>query len=588
MVTIADLINSTECSFSEECSLVVSPDMSVRDVHDKMEDSRTDFVGIELEENKPAAVVSRKELLDGLLSRIDRAGEKLDGLKKQFDADISDQLELVQQNTRAIVEAEKNRLESAIDYMTEGLVIVGIDSRVNKCNPSAKKLFALDGKESDEEFSEALDDYGFRGLLAENIQNSVDSWGIFKMKSPSGAVIQIRWTEMVDECGDVTGTLVMLRDVTDELAGEKAKTEFIAAITHELRTPLTIIQNSVSNILAGVTGKISNKLRSYLETIESDCKRFGILVSDLLDISKIEAGNMALNRQVMHLGHSIGRIIEHHQQTANEKNLNIHWDPDAYISPVYADCKLIDQVLGNLISNAVKFSETGGTVKISSCEEDKKIVTVVEDTGPGISEIQQRHIFNKFHQVGRQAGAGYKGMGLGLAICKGVIEMHGGSIGVESIEGRGSKFYFALPKINPSLVLNKHLETLAEITAKDAEEFALMVLMFDAENQQDENCRKLIGTSIKELLDESKKFLTDKRDLALEVNDSEVVFAVSNARKRRVKTVKDEIIKFVRNLKNNSFGDINISPMIGTGIYPVDSSEIIEIEKLARQKAERI
>ncbi len=585
MVTIADLISGTSSNCQEKCDLVVNSEMPVRDVLAWMEESGDRYVGIELKSNEVPVVLSKKDLLDGLLREVDRAGEELAGLHKQIGEEMSVQLDLVRQNTRSMADVEKNKLQVAIDYMTEGLVIIDNDSNVSKCNPAARKFFALNANDSIDMFSEVFDDYGFREMFSESVSHTVDNWGLFKMKSPSGAIIQIRWTEMIDECGDIIGNLVMLRDVTDELAGEKAKTEFIAAITHELRTPLTIIQNSVSNILAGVTGKISRKMRKYLRTIQGDCKRFGILVSDLLDVSKLEAGNMPLNRQVLNLGDAINAVLTKFSSQAQERGVEIVKPDFSYVSPVYADCARIDQVLFNFIGNAVKYCESGDRVSVHCYQQDKSIVTVVEDTGAGISEVHQKQLFNKFQQIGRQAGAGYKGMGLGLAICKGIAEMHGGKIWIESQEGQGSKFFFSLPKIDPAIVLNKHLDTLVRNTAASGREFGLILLSFDVDKSQRQQLRNVIGTSMKELLDASGKFLTAKKDLALEINDFEAVFALSDIRKKRLDTVKEQITKIIKNIKKNDWNGLSIEPMIGLGVYPVDSNEIIAIENLTRKAA---
>ncbi len=585
MVTIADLISGTSNSCQGKSNLIVSSEMPVRDVLARMEESGDEHVGVELEGNKDPQVLSRQDLLDGLLREVDRAGEELAGLQKQIGEEMSVQLDLVRENARSMADIEKNKLEVAIDYMTEGLVIIDNDRNVNKCNPAARKFFGLNADDSVAMFSEVFDDYGFREMFSESVSNTVDSWGQFKMKSPSGAIIQIRWTEMIDECGDVIGNLVMLRDVTDELAGEKAKTEFIAAITHELRTPLTIIQNSVSNILAGVTGRISKKMRKYLETIQGDCKRFGILVSDLLDISKLEAGNMLLNRKVMNLGDAIDATLSKFSSQAIDKGIEIIGPDSSYITPIYADIARIDQLLFNLIGNALKFCESGDKVTVSCYQQDKAIVTVVEDTGAGISQVHQKQLFSKFEQIGRQAGAGYKGMGLGLAICKGITEMHGGEIWIESEQGKGSKLFFSLPKIDPAIILNRHLETLVKNTKTTAQDFGLILLRFEVDKSQRDELREVIGTSIKKLLDGCGEFLTAKNDLALEINDFEVVFAVSDVRNKRLDTVKGQITEIVKNINKNDWNDSSIVPMMGLGIYPADSNEIIEIENLARKAA---
>ena len=156
MVTIADLINDAACDEQVECDLVVSAKMSVRDVLARMEDSHCRYVGIELEGDNGQVVLSKEDLLDSLLREVDRAGERLVDLQNHIDEEMSVQLDLVHENTRSMAEAETNKRQVAIDYMTEGLVIIGTDGNINKCNPSAKKLFGLEGNESIDAFSDRL------------------------------------------------------------------------------------------------------------------------------------------------------------------------------------------------------------------------------------------------------------------------------------------------------------------------------------------------------------------------------------------------------------------------------------------------
>jgi len=287
----------------------------------------------------------------------------------------------------------------------------------------------------------------------------------------------------------------------------------------------------------------------------------------------------------MSLGEAIEGALSKLSSQAKGKGVEIAPVDLSYIPPIYADRVRIDQVLYNLVENAIKFSESGDTVTVRCYEEGKAIVTVVEDTGAGIPEVHQNQLFNKFHQIGRQAGAGYKGMGLGLSICKGVIEMHGGKVWAESKEGSGTKMFFSLPKIDPSIVLHKHLDTLVKAAEAAGEEFALMVVRFDVEDSDSPQCRQVIGSSVKELLNSSGEFLTEKKDLALEISDFEVVFAVCNARKKRIDAVKKQIAKMVKNIRESKFNDAAIVPMIGVGVYPTDSNEIIEVENLARNTA---
>lgn len=383
------------------------------------------------------------------------------------------------------------------------------------------------------------------------------------------------------------GSLAIIRDVTDELAGEKAKTEFIAAITHELRTPLTIIQNSVSNILAGVTGKISKKTQKYLYTIESDCGRFGVLISDLLDISKLEAGNMPLKSQVVIMRTVVDEAIGRFASKAQDKNLELVSQIENAICPIYADKDRILQVLCNLISNAIKFTDSG-KVEVRVRQDENNVIVEVVDSGIGLSEVQQKHVFDKFHQIDRQAGAGFKGTGLGLAICNGVIQMHGGKMWLESVPDTGSTFAFSLPKTDPAIILNKHIDRMGRMVNSEGGKFGLMFLQFDGEGTGGKQSGNVTGPLVREIIAQTDKLIIPTEDLTLQMSETEAFFVLSGVKKQRIDGMVRKIEKIVKNkLKNNCSG-AHFVPICGTAIYPDDSCEIIGLENLARRTAKRI
>ena len=187
--------------------------------------------------------------------------------------------------------------------------------------------------------------------------------------------------------------------------------------------------------------------------MKSDCHRFADLINDLLDIAKLEAGSMPVNRRVMNMISVVTGAVKEFAKEARAKDIELVCEIDGHISPVCADSQRIRQVLWNLVSNAIHFTGEGGKVTLRSYDSGNNVVTVVEDTGIGISESLQKQVFNKFYHIRRQAGPGSKGSGLGLAICSGIVAVHGGSIWVESQEGKGSKFFFSLPKTDPFVVL---------------------------------------------------------------------------------------------------------------------------------------
>lgn len=582
MIRIADLLAKEHCTEQPDCDLVVSASAPVHEVLAKMQESDSDSVAVKgLDER--FSVISRHELIDLVLAELAQTQEHIARIEKEASEVISDEVELVTECTVCSEGLSKSKLETAVDYMTEGLLILDADGRLETGNPAAKKMFGLDPNDSLEDLLKVMDDFGLRRLIADNRNINEGSWGQFKIKSPDDKILQIRWVKMGAATGGQVGSLAIIRDMTDELAGEKAKVAFIAAITHELRTPLTIIQNSVSNILAGVTGKISKKTRQYLHTVDGDCKRFGLLINDLLDISKLEAGNMPLNMQIISVLDIAREMVERFSGKAAKKGLEIVSDLQNGIEPVSADRERIVQVLFNLTENAIKFTDSGGKITLRVTDDAENIIVSVIDNGIGISDVQQKHIFSKFHQIGRQAGAGYRGTGLGLAITNGIIKMHGGRIWVDSIAGKGSTFSFSLPKIDPAIILNKHLETMAEKASSDDGKFALMFLQLETGDVGSIHGDEVIGRLIREIIAEVDGLNFSDGDMALKMTPSEAFFVINATKKRRIDAMVRKIKKIVKNKLKNKFIEAPIVPKCGLGVYPGDSCEIIELENLARQ-----
>jgi len=587
MIRIADLFVEEYCTEHPDCDLVVSWNTPVREVLAKMQESNSDVVAVEGEDEK-FSVISRHELVDMVLTELTQTQAHIARIEKEALEVIRDEVELVTESAVCGGDLFKCKLETAADYMTEGLLIFDAGGGLETGNPAAKKMFGLKSDDSLEDLLEVIDDYGLRQLIAENKNISEGNWGQFKIKSPEEKILQIRWVKIGAATGGQVGSLAIIRDVTDELAGEKAKVEFIAAITHELRTPLTIIQNSVSNILAGVTGKISKKTRRYLHTIGGDCKRFELLISDLLDISKLEDGNMALNIQITSVLDIAEEVVRCFSGKAAEKGLEIVGDSEAGIGPIYADSERVMQVLFNLMGNAIKFTDSGGKITLRVTDDAENIIVSVADNGIGISDVQQRHVFDKFHQIGRKAGAGYKGTGLGLAIANGIIKMHGGNIWVDSVAGEGSTFSFSLPKTDPSIILNKHLETMSKKVSSRGGEFGLMFLRLDTEDIASIHESKVIGRLVRKIVAEADELNFSDGDMALQMSLSEAFFVINGTKKQRIEAMVRKIKKNVRHKLKNKFIEARIVPMCGLGVYSGDSCEIIELENLARQTAKRI
>ncbi len=231
---------------------------------------------------------------------------------------------------------------------------------------------------------------------------------------------------------------------------DRLKSEFVSTVSHELRTPLCIFKNITSNAMAGVMGKISRKLYESLQTAEQSIDRLSRIISDFLDMSKIQADSLELNKEIIDVQTVLTDVVESLQALARAKGIEIKIASCADAVEVSADADRFVQILTNLIGNAIKFIPANGHISVAVEDCADEVQFTVEDDGPGLSEREVEKIFDRFVQIHLIAGPGEHGTGLGLAITRELVEMHEGRIWVESALGKGCRFHFVLPK---SLVL---------------------------------------------------------------------------------------------------------------------------------------
>lgn len=224
---------------------------------------------------------------------------------------------------------------------------------------------------------------------------------------------------------------------------DRLKDEFVSLASHELRTPMTAIRGSLSTILEGYAGDIPDTAREFLNAAYNENDRLIRLVNNLLNISRIEAGRLKIDITVVKINEIIQEVINNLSGAAGEKSLYLKFESDQEIPPVNADPDLVREVLINIIGNAIKFTHIGG-VTVRSRVDANKVITSITDSGSGISMDDQPLLFKKFSQVQGSYAKQSGGTGLGLYICKKIIEAMGGQIWLESTLGTGSTFFFSL------------------------------------------------------------------------------------------------------------------------------------------------
>ena len=245
------------------------------------------------------------------------------------------------------------------------------------------------------------------------------------------------------DSGDLGTALFSFRDISQRLAAEKRKSEFVATVSHELRTPLTSIRGALGLLNSGILGELDPKAAHLLRIAQSNSDRLVHLINDILDLERIQSGRAHLNLRPVELRDVVRQAIEGIQPVADEAGVHLQAMGEA--GTIVADPDRLLQILTNLLSNAVKFSPVGASVKVQLSEQEGGIRLAVIDRGRGIPADKLEAIFGRFQQVEASDARLKGGSGLGLAICRTLVEQHGGRIWAESTSGSGATFCLFLP-----------------------------------------------------------------------------------------------------------------------------------------------
>jgi signal transduction histidine kinase len=371
---------------------------------------------------------------------------------------IQSLLETVKERTVKLQKSEAN-YRTLLERNADAMVVVSRDKIVRFLNPAAESLFGCNAEE--------LLDQPFGFPLAADEREEIT------VKRPDGgkAVAEMRVIETMWE--SEAAWLASLRDITMRKQAEdtlkraneelkrldQMKSDFISMVSHELRTPLTSIKNAVHLMASGKAGAINENQGRFLQMAVRNIDRLGGIVNDLLDLSKIEAGKMKFHFREVDMRSLLQHVAATFQPQAESSSVTLELDCPESLPMAYADSPRIEQVLCNLLSNAMKFTSAGGRVSITAKGMKDALEISVADTGVGISPEDQKKIFERFYQTGDSLTRTAQGTGLGLAITKQLVDAHGGRILLESQTGKGSRFFFTLPLFSPRTLEMAEFET---------------------------------------------------------------------------------------------------------------------------------
>lgn len=337
------------------------------------------------------------------------------------------------------ISSEKNKLETVFAHMTDGILVFDKNGSLIHNNPASRSLLNLENKnEYGEIFSPYLDtnyeeliEY-IRGETRQHIIRISDKY------------VNLCFAPYLDQYENVLGCISVIQDITEHKKLEEMQKEFVANVSHELRTPLTTIKSYAETLLDGAVEEKEIAV-SFLDVINHEADRMTALVQDLLELSRLDNKQTKFKMQDISLNQIVEGSVDKYQIHAKKKKQTMTYTGVSEDYKIVGDSGRIEQVIKNIISNAVKYSYDEASIHVDILEKGRFVVVKIQDTGMGIPEEDLARIFDRFYRVDKARSRAMGGTGLGLAIAKEIMEYHGGHIKVKSEVGVGTSFYLYFP-----------------------------------------------------------------------------------------------------------------------------------------------
>lgn len=344
-------------------------------------------------------------------------------------------------DTLAEISNEKSKIETILNYMTDGIIAFNLKGEIIHTNPASRQL--LKDNDFDGKFNEFSSKYGL-GLTLEEILRLDSLNGREITINADDRSLRVYFAVFTDEAKKPGGVITVLQDITEQQKLENMRKEFVANVSHELRTPLTSIK-SYAETLLDVGPEDRETSEKFLRVINSEADRMTRLVRDLLQLSRLDGGQMQWNIQEISLAELVKSSVEKMEIEAANKNQKLEcffMDEGLFIN---GDYDRLQQVMLNILSNAVKYTPKGGMITVRAGKMQNEAYIAVADTGIGIPEKDIPRVFERFYRVDKARSREMGGTGLGLAIARDIVEAHSGSIILKSEIGKGTEVTVKLP-----------------------------------------------------------------------------------------------------------------------------------------------
>lgn len=364
---------------------------------------------------------------------IGRLAEMFNVLREKLDLTLSE------------MSNEKSKLETILKYMADGLLAVDLNGAIIHINPAATQMLDLLPEDIvDFDYDQIMAKCG-KHLTMETLLEGSKSGGAQETFDFKGSVFAMRYDRFKDENGQDKGVIIVIQDITERQKLENMQTDFVANVSHELKTPLTTIKSYTETLLDGAM-EDPEITASFLGIVDTEADRMNRLVKDLLQLSRLDHQRERWSMKETNLVNILNTAIPKVALTARQKeqHLNVLYNEEAVI-PVNVDRDRIEQVVLNVLSNAIKYTNEGGRIDIDVLESGNYVKVIVSDNGIGISEADIPRVFERFYRVDKARSRAMGGTGLGLPISKQIVEEHHGTLTIESQEGKGTNVTMTLP-----------------------------------------------------------------------------------------------------------------------------------------------